>query len=222
MSNKKVQKYNETSKALRRTADEVGANSLPFLLQLGLWGGLFVVVLFLVWLFTTWMHGIKNDLVDIARSIFVALFFLAGGIYMFSVGMTPLKFFNSYARALQTDNPKIKEHFAGFGMFAAYALFGLVIFTNFAEKFTGQKMYSDLSSSAKSDTTFADKRTQETSIRSWFIPSFNNIMLHTVTDGETLEKIAKKHETSVEAILQFNEDLKNADHLKVGQKIKIP
>ena len=43
---------------------------------------------------------------------------------------------------------------------------------------------------------------------------------YTVVQGDVMEKIARRHHTTVEAILQAN-SLKN-DSLQIGQKLKIP
>ena len=96
-----------------------------------------------------------------------------------------------------------------------------LVFTNFPSQFTGQNLNANLATTAKYDNVFADKA-KETTVWSWLFPfKLEDIKLHTVVYGETLETIAKKYETSIEEILNFNEGL-DADKLKEGQKIKIP
>ena len=45
---------------------------------------------------------------------------------------------------------------------------------------------------------------------------------HTVQPGDTLSKIAKRYNVSVEDLLRANPRIKNPDYIQVGWKIKIP
>ena len=49
----------------------------------------------------------------------------------------------------------------------------------------------------------------------------NKYTIHTVLKGETLSAIAKKHSTTVNAILKLNPSIKNANLIKVNQKIRV-
>ena len=45
---------------------------------------------------------------------------------------------------------------------------------------------------------------------------------HSVVKGDTLGAIAKKNNTSVEEVMKFNPDIKDANKIEINQKIKIP
>ncbi len=47
-------------------------------------------------------------------------------------------------------------------------------------------------------------------------------MFYTVKSGDTLSKIAKKFSISIELVLAFNKNIKNVDHIFIGQLIQIP
>ena len=46
--------------------------------------------------------------------------------------------------------------------------------------------------------------------------------MYTIQPGDTLTKIAKKHNTRVEEVLRANSAILNPDQLKVGQRIVVP
>ena len=45
---------------------------------------------------------------------------------------------------------------------------------------------------------------------------------HKVTSGQNLSSIAKKHGTTIKALMKANPSIKNANMIRVGQKIKLP
>lgn len=50
----------------------------------------------------------------------------------------------------------------------------------------------------------------------------NKIMIHTVSEGETLANIAAKYGSDWQTVQQMNSDISNPNLIYVGQQIKIP